>query len=583
MAFDPFLRVLGITMQRPKAGLILILFILFVHSPVFAGNLFLSTTSLPGKDTAAQQADIQFDVSWDNSWCDSGAACNGDVQSQLANWDAVWLFAKFSKRSTETASWSDWASCTLSADDRDHAAAAGSQIRTGRTPLSGGAGKGAFLYRNTSGVGSNVFSGIRLRWLYGTDGVKDADLVRIKIFGIEMVYIPQGDFFIGDGSVTPEANFRLADGTAGAIQIVSSLSKAVNASSAFNKYDDTYLKQGARAPGKGAGIRISGDGGIYYADGTLINVFFPTGYHAFYVMKYELSQGQYRDFLNTLPRSQQNARTASQIGGQYAMSNMPKVINRNGIRVPESVPADEITFGCDLEGITDDNATSGDGTFNEHNDGEGVPVNLLTWMDIAAFADWAGLRPLTELEFEKAARGPRQPVRDEYAWGSIHVTQVIGISDSGQNSEIPLNTGANCVYGSHPSVQGPIRIGGIAGNSECTRNCVGASYYGVMDLSGNLWERLVTVGNSAGRAFDGSHGDGELSASGNANTPSWPGINDGEVTGATGSGFRGGSWIYGVLQARVSDRYYAAYGVASRCHNKGTCGARLVRTDPQVK
>jgi len=40
--------------------------------------------------------------------------------------------------------------------------------------------------------------------------------------------------------------------------------------------------------------------------------------------------------------------------------------------------------------------------------------------DGATFAAWAGLRPLTELELEKAVRGPREPAEDEVGpsyWG----------------------------------------------------------------------------------------------------------------------------------------------------------------------
>jgi hypothetical protein len=38
---------------------------------------------------------------------------------------------------------------------------------------------------------------------------------------------------------------------------------------------------------------------------------------------------------------------------------------------------------------------------------------------MAAFADWSGLRPMSELEYEKACRGYNTPaVPNEYAWGN---------------------------------------------------------------------------------------------------------------------------------------------------------------------
>ena len=57
-----------------------------------------------------------------------------------------------------------------------------------------------------------------------------------------------------------------------------------------------------------------------------------------------------------------------------------------------------------------------------------------------------------------------------------------------------------------------------------------------MELSGNLWERCVTIGHPKGRAFKGTHGDGNLDSSGYADVPDWPG-KDG-----AGGGNRGGVW-----------------------------------------
>jgi hypothetical protein len=74
-----------------------------------------------------------------------------------------------------------------------------------------------------------------------------------------------------------------------------------------------------------------------------------------------------------------------------------------------------------------------------------------------------------------------------------------------------------------------------------------------MELAGNLFERVVMVGNPTGRLFDGAHGDGALATDGNANGTAlqyWPGYNAGSQeilspgqTGfsaiITGSGSRG--------------------------------------------
>lgn len=94
-----------------------------------------------------------------------------------------------------------------------------------------------------------------------------------------------------------------------------------------------------------------------------------------------------------------------------------------------------------------------------------------------------------------------------------------------------------------------------------------------MDLSGNLWDLCITVGNSTGRAFVGSkHGDGSLTASGNHSVSSWP------DTSAVGTGYRGGNWLSGLDDdLRISWRGRAA---VTRT-NRGTYyGGRGVRTAP---
>ena len=93
-----------------------------------------------------------------------------------------------------------------------------------------------------------------------------------------------------------------------------------------------------------------------------------------------------------------------------------------------------------------------------------------------------------------------------------------------------------------------------------------------MELSGNLWERSVTVGNSTGRSFAGRyHGNGALDSSGNPNVSTWPG------TGAGGAGFRGGNWLNGSSVPRLADRQLAAY---SNTSNNRTFGGRGVRAAP---
>jgi formylglycine-generating enzyme required for sulfatase activity len=90
-----------------------------------------------------------------------------------------------------------------------------------------------------------------------------------------------------------------------------------------------------------------------------------------------------------------------------------------------------------------------------------------------------------------------------------------------------------------------------------------------MEMSGNLWERSVTVAELAGRGFTGAHGDGSLDSSGNANVSGWPGT-------SADAGFRGGSWRYNKGYLGVSARHSGLEGSSRR----DDAGFRGVRTSP---
>ena len=75
-------------------------------------------------------------------------------------------------------------------------------------------------------------------------------------------------------------------------------------------------------------------------------------------------------------------------------------------------------------------------------------------MDGAAYADWSGLRPMTELEFEKACRGNQTPVANEFAWGTASITAATGISNDGAADEVDGTAGANCEFGLQAVVEG---------------------------------------------------------------------------------------------------------------------------------
>ncbi len=406
--------------------------------------------------------------------------------------------------------------------------------------------------------------------------VASTDTIKVGVCAIEMCYIPQGSFWVGDGTTnTVHGQFEQAGTT-----------------TPFNITGEAAITLGPGGLGNrsAAGMSTADDFTDTVAptnSPTNLPAAFPKGYNSFYLMKYDIIEGQYVLFLNSLTRKQQINRVGASISGTtppaniYVMSNTATISYRNTITFtnPPSDTTTPYTFTTARPYRT---------------------CNWLSWMDVCAYADWAGLRPMTELEFEKACRGgsaTNNTVVDEAAWGqsitngTSNITAATTISGTEDGTETITNSGANCNYNGitftgGDAGRGPLRAG-IFAKSGTTRAQAGASYYGVLDLSGGLWKRTVTVGNAAGRNFTGTHGDGKLiintssnTYDGNATNTDWPGI-DGTtsrgVTGVTGSGYRGGAWYHYWYNARASDRSYAALTDTSRGYNSG---ARCARTSP---
>jgi len=478
-----------------RSFIMLCLFIL-INNISFANNLVISNVLLTGQNTTSHYSMVKFDIAWENSW---------RVSTGPSNWDAAWVFIKYRKKNS-----TEWNHATLHYVDGTgsgdgHTEPTNSDINSANDNGSSGA-YGVFIHRNSNMTqGSVSYTGVRLRWDYGVDGLQDNDNVEVCVLGIEMVYVPQGSFYLGSGG-SENYHFYKYPTSTNPYQVSSEAAITVGTTN-----DNLYYAGGTNA-GDQAGP---------------IPTVFPKGYAAFYCMKYKITQKQYTEFLNKL--------TSTQDGTRY--------YNKNSYRHSIGGSAGNRTTTMPY-----------------------VACNYLNWADLVAYLDWAALRPMTELEFEKACRGTLSPVANEYAWGNTTITQATGISNSGAYNETASNSGANCVY--NTKVSGPMRVGCL-GQGVNTREAVGASYYGIMELSGNVWERSVTVGNTTGRAFTAINGDGQLDASGDANVSNWPGTN------AVGGGFRGGLWTGTAIYLRVSDRYIAACTYTPRNTDNGGRGSRV--------
>jgi formylglycine-generating enzyme required for sulfatase activity len=469
-----------------------------------ANNLQITNVTVLARD--GRTAWVQFDVEWENSW---RYANGGD---SLYYHDAAWVFFKVLPDGQ-----ADWQHVTLEGTGTNptgYAVGTG----TGIELVVPADRVGMLVRRSGDGEGTTAVGNVRAVWNFATNGLVKTDQVKIRAFGVEMVYVAQGSFRAGNTNGIINSSFHAPGNDSSPIPISST--------NAFTIY------WGA------------GDG-----NNAIVPNSFPNGYAPLYCMKYEITQGQYADFLNTLTRGQQAAR-GTVILNHY-MPGQSSVSLRNTVRLTgdpgEPHPRVYTT-------VTRDRA-----------------CNFLHWADGAAFADWAGLRPMTELEFEKACRGPLDPVPDEYAFGASGYTPISGLQGTdGSGSE--YYTAGNLVVAMQSSMGAPVRAGVFA-TPTASRVAAGAAYWGIMEMSGNVWEQAVTVGHATGRAFTGLHGNGALTAAGGADVANWP--------GATGSGHRGGDfsadWFSsGAAGARVSDRTRAASNDAGGC-TSAPAGARCAR------
>ncbi len=296
--------------------------------------------------------------------------------------------------------------------------------------------------------------------------------------------------------------------------------------------------------------------GLYAADGNtwsgILPETYPKGYKGFYIMKYELSQEQYCNFLNMLSYTQQKSRIGNNLDnlnrGDYVFGNPKSPSCRNGIAVfsrkNTSQPA---VFGCNLNPAE---------PFFDKDDGQTLACNYMTGADMLAYLDWSGLRPMSELEYEKACRTPNRVTPGEYAWNTTSVTPLGGQSGLlgstfGTENESPVNVNTNANSGV-PSF-GPVRCGSF-GTSSTNQEQSGGSFYGVMELSGNLGEMCysVTGGSSLNTIASQNehHGDGVLATNGDFNVVTyWNRSND-----ATALSIRGGSFASPNSYLHVSDR-----------------------------
>ncbi len=475
---------------------------------LFALNVSANNVTITG--TSVSGSEVTFNISWDNSW-------NANIAPN--NWDAVWVFIKYQDCNTRL-----WSHAGLSTVAGDHSTSSPLQV----DPVADG--KGVFIRRSSLGGGNIPSTSVTLKMTI------PAGTYNYKVYGIEMVNVPQGSFKAGDTSIP----------------------------GAFNEID--IMNDNAISAATLGGSPASSN----------VPIAFPVGYSSFYCMKYEISQEQYVDFLNALTYNQQKAHTVTDpisAVGSYAMGS--SYLNRNGIRIVTSgnnsaIPA---VYACD--------ATPG--VENNIDDGQNVAMNVINWADVSAYLDWAALRPMSELEFEKTCRGVGQArVAGEYPWGTTEINYTNGggiINSLKPNESYSTVSNGLCnvsVWSGYTEigVGMPLRVG-LSATGTSGRASAAASFYGAKEMGGNVSEVVVNT-TGEGILYTGTLGDGELLANGDSNVVSWP------TSISTGVGRKGGSFSMNVSGyggtgfpiVRVSDRSYTNSNPAGRAADYGGRGVR---------
>lgn len=427
----------------------LLLFLFFFANTVCSDASNLRLTNIEVEN--AQMFSVRFTIAWDNAWCNE------------RNHDAAWVFLKFQPKDPE------YNARPVLALPIGHEVLSKSspaptlEVSSDRI--------GFFIYPSSTHRGSVEWT---LRLFFDPKSIGNFDLSQgaWNLYALEMVYVPEGGFTLGDpdtSALAAGAFFRAGAGGGydGLFEI---------------KTENQEIAIGSQ-PGN---LNYRASEPEYQGDRQgILPPEFPKGVQAFYIQKYELSQGEYAAFLQSLGEEVTPTRANFAGKGYYKSRGS---ISFDGKKYEAKSPA--------------------------------RPLNFVGWDDGCAFADWAGLRPMTELEFEKACRGSAKPISHEFPWGTDSKKQLARFVDT--DDELKCAPGLD---------EGQL--------NDRNREVFGASHFWVMDLAGSVWEKVVSVGHPGGRAFRGTHGDGKLMGYGFATNEDWP---RGDHNPIAGFGYRGGGY-----------------------------------------
>ncbi len=266
-------------------------------------------------------------MAWDNAWKISNK-----------HLDAVWIFAKYRNANSQ-----QWQNLIFSGQSSS------SDPQISLFNIVGGN-----IFVNTRGLSNTQKSinqaKITLELLEPLVGFVNPSF---KVFGIEMVYIPEGPFYLGDGSdISFFYTSKLENGQLTRVP-------------AF--VDDLGTEP------------VSFEFGISTSS-TNPSLDYPRGVGGFYIMKSEATQKQFVDFLNCLTRPQQEGLLPNLTEGvktKYPMTGTNAPVERNAIAYDTTtIDGQAIEFYLDL---------NNNGIPNETNDGQSIACNYVSFNQYLAF------------------------------------------------------------------------------------------------------------------------------------------------------------------------------------------------------
>lgn len=446
-----------------KRMLLLFAFLFLSTFSLLANNLVLGSPSFSGNT-------VSFTIKWNNSWY---------VNSGPSNWDAVWVFVKRQHCAPQT----------VNAWNHEVLAASGHSVTGTQLQVDLPADKmGVYVRRSATGVGNINQATVTLTL---TSNVNSDN---ISVYGIEMVNVPEGEFWIGNApGVYNEWGFT--DGNSENPKLIT---KTIQDNGIGEK--SNYQKDNVGSP-------------------VSLPATFPLGYYGFYCMKYEITCGQFVSFLNSLTYNQQLrlSKDPNGLAPEKPAGTAVMFLNNNSFRVVIKTPGNGLTSLTPAVYASD---ATNDNNYDQEDDGQCLPISLGN-KQFLAFLNWAALRPMTEFEYEKACRGPLTPVRNEYAWGSNDVLQfdLNNVSNRFKPNESLSNAG----LGFTNLRTGTLFRAGIAATDTSNRRQAGATYYGIMDMTGSIFESVIgslREGYDC-NTFTATNGNGTLDDDANTNNPGW--------------------------------------------------------------